>query len=445
MKTLIAGFHTLGCKVNQYETDAVIEEFEKSGFRIGQFDEFCHIYVINTCTVTAEAARKSGQFIRRARRLNPEALVLAMGCHVQIGPKNENADLVLGTSDKLRAPELVLDFLENKKSDHPHHSSLAGLRQMTEYEEMGPVSSFDGSRAFIKIQDGCDRFCSYCIIPFARGKSRSRLKADVLREVEGIAESGIKELVLTGIDLSAYGADFGLDHLALADLLKDIDKIKGLERIRLGSLDPFLLSENFIQRLAESSKLCPHFHLSLQSGSDTVLQRMKRDYDTESFALAVSRFRKYFPGAKITVDLISGFPGESQEEHLDTFNFCRQMNFLDMHVFKYSRREGTAASRMKGQVASDVMNSRSKELMELAADMKAAHLEEAVGSQKAILAERFEKDEKSGSYLLRGYSEDYLPAVLEIEDPEKKSHLKAGEIIKTRISNSDKGYIYGKI
>ncbi len=434
-----AAFHTLGCKVNRYETDAVIRSFTDHGYDIRDFDSICDVYVINTCTVTSEASRKSGQFVRRARRANPDAVIVAMGCQIQMSGRSEHADILIGSKDKIRAVEEVERFINNKKSSlNEQMTLLADISKTGHFEEIGPVSSFENTRAFIKIEDGCNRFCSYCIIPYARGRVRSRDEDDILREIRGAADSGFNEVVLTGIDLSAYGSDENKDISALAALTEKISGIEGIRRIRLGSLEPYSMSREFITRLGRIEKLCPHFHLSLQSGSDTVLMRMNREYDTGYFRDTLSNLRDCIKNVKFTADLITGFPGETEDEHRQTAEFCQEMDLMDIHVFKYSRREGTRAAKMICQIPADIVNRRSRELTDIAGKLKFSHMERAVGHRFNVLIEKT-TDEQS-----EGYTENYIPVVIENADEKSRQKPEAGDIVPVTAVFADVGSIRAK-
>ncbi|NCU26382.1 tRNA (N(6)-L-threonylcarbamoyladenosine(37)-C(2))-methylthiotransferase MtaB [Candidatus Nomurabacteria bacterium] len=435
-----AGFHTLGCKVNRYETDAVMQRFVNAGYKVLGFDEVCDVYVINTCTVTGEAARKSGQFIRRARKLNPHAVVIAMGCQIQINGSSPQADIVLGTGDKTKAFEMAEEFISGRNKKIADADSIDREAECPEeYDEIGPVTSFDGSRAFVKIEDGCNRFCSYCIIPYARGRVRSRSSDQVLEEVRMLAMNGFKEVVLTGIDLSAFGSDKGKGIHSLAEIAEEIALIDGIKRIRLGSLEPYSMTEDFIRRLSVNEKICPHFHLSLQSGSDSVLKRMNREYDTCCFAEVVSSITSCFRDVNITVDLITGFPGETDEEHQQTMDFSRKMDFMDMHIFKYSKREGTKAAGMKEQKLPEIVNERSRQLLELASEMKKAHLARHVGTYPEILAETLDGDKTEG------YTANYMHAVAHFTDENDRAKIKPGEIYPVHVISSNNDSLLVKL
>jgi threonylcarbamoyladenosine tRNA methylthiotransferase MtaB len=414
--------HTLGCKVNQYESDAIAEKFVKAGYTLGDFRQRCDVYVINTCTVTGEAGRKSRQLIHRARQQNPQAIVVAMGCHTEIAGEAMHADIVLGNRNKQSVVERVESYratqcqscdVQSEQRDVPPVSEPSLFRRTTEdgpihelreFEEMGPVTSREASRAFIKIEDGCNNFCSYCIIPYARGRVRSRDEETILREARALAAAGYREIVLTGIHVCSYGADRGRNSEALAELVRTLSGIDGIERIRLGSLEPDSVTPRFLEILSEAQPLCPHFHLSLQSGSDRVLARMNRRYTTDGFCRTVAGIKAHFPDATITTDIIAGFPGETEEEHRETMAFCTGIGFMNMHVFKYSRREGTRAADRTDQVSPELIVRRSAELIALSEKMHRQALAAAVGRKYRVLIETV-RDEQA-----YGYTENYLPA-----------------------------------
>ncbi|MHB8962289.1 MAG: tRNA (N(6)-L-threonylcarbamoyladenosine(37)-C(2))-methylthiotransferase MtaB [Saccharofermentanales bacterium] len=419
-KKLTVAIHTLGCKVNQYESDAIAGKFAAAGYTLQDFDDKCDIYIINTCTVTGEAGRKSRQFIHRARQASVQAVVVAMGCHTEISGNADYADIVLGNRNKQGVVRIVEEFLSRRQaadgfllhtetSEGMGHSFLSGIGQpptlqgAAGYEEMGPVTSHDASRAFIKIEDGCNNFCSYCIIPFARGRVRSRDEETILREARELASGGYREIVLTGIHICSYGADRGRNSEALAELVLALDGIDGIDRIRLGSLEPDSVTPAFIAKITASEKLCPHFHISLQSGSDGVLARMNRRYDSAGFRQTVARLRTRIPDATITTDIIAGFPGETETEHAESLKFCEEMNFMNMHVFKYSKRDGTKAAGMKDAVPAEVIGSRSKELIVLSSVMRRSHFAASVGKRFQVLAETVDSREATG------YTQNYMP------------------------------------
>lgn len=398
-------FYTLGCKVNQYETEAMRELFVNRGDAVVDSDTAADIYVINTCTVTGMSDKKSRQVIRRFKRQNPEAVIAVVGCYSQIAPAEvmgiDGVNLVMGTHQRSQ----ILDYLENLGPED-RREIVTDIGQIREFEEM-TVDRIEGrTRAFVKIQDGCDRYCSYCIIPYARGPVRSREADKVLEEVGRLADKGFGEVVLTGIHVASYGKD--LKDASLLDVIARINSLPGIRRIRLSSLEPTLMTEAFVRELSQSAKVCPHFHLSLQSGSDTVLQRMNRKYDTAQYREAVARIRSYWPLAAITTDIIAGFPGETEEEFETTCAFVSEMAFAQVHVFNYSPREGTPAAVMTGQVPPEIRQSRVEELIAVAEAQTAAYLSRFKGARMRIIIEGVsEKDRQS-----EGLTDNYLRVVL---------------------------------
>ena len=412
-------FHNLGCKVNAYETDVMITLFEDAGFEIVPFEEPADVVVINTCTVTNIADRKSRQMLHRAKKLNPQAIVVAAGCYVSADAeralKDDGIDICIGNKDKPHIVEKILCFAQGDKAG----DSDDGSRDDTDRGFCGDFRLkrlTERTRAYIKIQDGCNQFCSYCIIPFARGRTVSRSKEDILAEIKGLAEKGVKEFVITGIHVSSYGYDIkypgdkpAADRFApeiLIDLLQSIDKLKGVERIRLSSLEPRIITGEFVQGLKSIRSLCPHFHLSLQSGCDSVLKRMNRHYDTRTFTECVRILRECFDDPAITTDVIVGFPGESEEEFKESLDFVRKTGFYQMHIFKYSRRKGTAAAAMPGQLTEAQKAERSDRMEEAERAMTAAYIKRRAGSDAEVLFE--EEEEIGGKRYLCGYSREYV-------------------------------------
>lgn len=387
-------YQTLGCKVNSYETDAIRTLFESRGFITTEKAEECDVYVVNTCTVTAEADRKSRQMLRRAHKLAPHAIVAAMGCLGEIRCIDDLADISVGTKRR----SVLVDRVIGRISDRACDIFESG----GEYEEFGPIVSREGTRAFIKIQDGCDNFCSYCIIPYVRGRARSRTPEEVVREIRRLGEKGYCEVVFTGINLSSYGKQWGLPSEALKSLLNETSRIDSVRRIRLGSLEPNLINENFVAFLSETEKFCRHLHISLQSGSDSVLFRMNRKYGTAEFTRAVSLLRAAMPGISITTDIIVGFPGETDSEHRESIHYCEKTGFSKIHVFPYSVREGTSAARMKLRVDPSVKNQRTREFLALSDRSSEQSLTEMVGKTVSVLVESSIENKRYS-----GYSRDY--------------------------------------
>ena len=398
--------HNLGCKVNGYEMDVMQQMLEDRGYQVVPFDKKADIYIVNTCTVTNIADRKSRQMLHRARKTNPQAVIVAVGCYVQTGGeealRDTGIDLAVGNNRKKDLIPLLEEFLvqreKNKKPDKTlSGKSLIEIGREREYESMTLERTAEHTRAFIKIQDGCNQFCSYCIIPYARGRVRSRGREEILQEVRGLADAGYREVVLTGIHLSSYGLDFdekgalspdgSFPHQRLLSLIREIQETRGIERIRLGSLEPRIITEDFVRELSVLSKLCPHFHLSLQSGCDSVLQRMNRKYTAGEYYNKVCMLRNYFDNPAITTDVIAGFPGETWEEFEDTRNFLEKTGFYELHVFKYSMRRNTAAASMPDQVPESVKAQRSNLLLELGQSLSAGYRKEHQHKKTAIMIE----------------------------------------------------------
>ena len=403
-------FCTLGCKVNQYETNAMIEQFINKGYTIKEFNEKADIYIINTCTVTNMADRKSRQMLRRVKEINPNALVVACGCYAQVAKeeleKISEIDLIYGTNEKNKIAEYIEEYqktyqkgTEVAKGNVPN-GKVTDVMYQKEFLDFGTTDYTEKTRAVIKVQDGCDRFCSYCIIPYARGHVRSRKIESVVEEITKIAQKGIKEVVITGIHVASYGKDFK-EKKQLIDLLEEINKIDGIERIRLGSLEPTLINEEFLERLTKLEKICDHFHLSLQSGCDETLKRMNRRYTTEEFKNTTELLRKAYPNVSLTTDIIVGFPGETEEEFNKTYEFLKDINFYQMHIFKYSPRKGTKAAVMANQIDGKVKEERSNKLIELSHQNEIKHNEKEIGKELEVLWE-----EQDGDYI-KGHTTNY--------------------------------------
>lgn len=392
--------HNLGCKVNGYEMDVMQQILREKGYKIVPFDEKADIYIINTCTVTNIADQKSRQMLHRAKKKNPNAVVVAVGCYVQTGEEKimEDAaiDLVVGNNRKRDIAEILEEYLTVQKSgtlpvkDKTLRSrTVIDINHTREYEEMQLTGTGGHTRAYVKIQDGCNQFCSYCIIPYARGRVRSRREEDILAEVSGLVQTGYQEIVLTGIHISSYGIDRGGSELL--GLLEKLNAVDGLWRIRLGSLEPGIITEEFAGKLSSLSKVCPHFHLSLQSGCDETLRRMNRRYTTGEYLEKVEILRRYFDRPAITTDVIVGFPGETEEEFASTEAFLEKVQFYEMHIFKYSKRQGTRAAAMKEQVADRVKAERSGRLMRLEQRMSQEYRQSFVGENVQVLYEEAKK------------------------------------------------------
>lgn len=396
-----AALHNLGCKVNAYETEAMQEILEKSGYEIVPFGDKADVYIINTCTVTNMADRKSRQMLHRARKLNPDAVVVACGCYVQAKADevDESIDIVVGNNRKKDIAEILREYEEARGKAR----DVIDINHTSEYEELHLSKTAEHTRAYIKVQDGCNQFCSYCIIPFARGRVRSREKESVIEEVTGLAGKGYKEVVLTGIHLSSYGVDTGDDLLSL---IVEIHKIDGIERIRLGSLEPRIITEEFVKTIAALPKLCPHFHLSLQSGCDATLKRMNRRYTASEYEQGCALLRQYFDHPALTTDVIVGFPGETEEEFAKSKAFIEKVGFYETHVFKYSRREGTRAAVMENQVPEPVKTARSNELLALSKERQEAYEARLLGTVQEVLME--EAVERDGEAWMVGHTKEYV-------------------------------------
>ena len=405
-----AALHNLGCKVNSYETEAMQQLLEAAGYQIVDFEEKADVYIINTCSVTNVADKKSRQMLHRAKAKNPEALVVAAGCYAQAaGEKlleDTAIDLVIGNNKKA---ELV-QLLEERLAGQEPQDAVIDISATQEYEALRIERQADHTRAFIKVQDGCNQFCSYCIIPYTRGRVRSRRPEDVEKEVRDLAEKGYQEIVLTGIHLSSYGTDFKEEHQDLLELTKRLHQISGVKRIRFGSLEPRLITEEFARELSAMEKICPHFHLSLQSGCDATLKRMNRHYTCEDYLYRCGILRKYFEDPAITTDVIVGFPGETDEEFAETKKFLEKVHFYEMHVFKYSRRAGTRAYRMPDQVPEPVKTKRSAELLALEKEMSKAYRASFLGRETEVLLE--EPVEIGGVRYMVGHTKEYVKAAV---------------------------------
>ncbi|MCR4694571.1 MAG: tRNA (N(6)-L-threonylcarbamoyladenosine(37)-C(2))-methylthiotransferase MtaB [Pseudobutyrivibrio sp.] len=414
-----AALHNLGCKVNAYETEAMEELLKEDGFEIVDFDEEADVYVINTCSVTNIADRKSRQMIHKCKKTNPEACVVATGCYIQnFGkdiPEELGADIILGNNKKTDLIEKIHEFFQSKNETILDYIDIND--GWVEYEPMIIKKDLEHTRAFLKVQDGCNQFCSYCIIPYARGRIRSREISDVITEVTGLAAAGYKEVVITGIHLSSFGT--GTDY-GLADLLEAVAEVDGIERIRMGSLEPQIVTEDFAKRVSAISKICPQFHLSLQSGCDTVLTRMNRKYTIEEYTRGVNLLRKYFHNPAITTDIIVGFPGETEEEFETTLQYAKDISFYELHVFAYSKRAGTLAAKMPNQLTNAVKKERSKRLIEAGLESTQQYLKEHIGSELEVLFE--EKVSLDGVDYFVGFSKEYIKCAIKAEDNQDYSN-----------------------
>jgi len=411
MKKKVA-LHNLGCKVNAYEVEAMQQLLEKAGYEIVPFTEGADVYLINTCTVTNIADRKSRQMLHKAKKMNPDAIVVAAGCYAQADTeklKEDNAvDLILGNNQKTQ----IVEVLEEYEKEHSKQVQVIEINHTKEYEELSIEQTAEHVRAYIKVQDGCNQFCTYCIIPFARGRVRSRKIADVLREVETLASKGYKEVVLTGIHLSSYGVNFSKEEReSLLSLIQAVSKVEGIQRIRLGSLEPRIITEEFLEGIVATGKVCPHFHLSLQSGCNKTLKNMNRRYSAQEYAEKCELIRKYYPAPALTTDVIVGFPMETEEDFEESYEFVKNIHFYETHIFKYSRRHGTKAAAMDGQLTEAVKTQRSEKLLELH-DIRAKEYEEAmIGKTIELLLE--EEIEEDGKMWYVGHSREYVRAVIE--------------------------------
>ena len=404
--------HNLGCKVNAYETEAMQEMLEHAGYEIVPFQEGADIYVINTCTVTNIADRKSRQMLHRARKMNPDAVVVAAGCYVQAQAEKQVIDpcidIVLGNNKK----QDLLTALQAYEEAHGDLREVIDINHTKEYENLHLTKQGEHTRAYIKVQDGCNQFCSYCIIPYARGRVRSRAKEDVVAEVTDLAKNGYQEVVLTGIHLSSYGIDFENEDNLLS-LIRAVHEIEGIKRIRLGSLEPRIITEEFVQAIAALPKMCPHFHLSLQSGCNETLKRMNRRYTSEEFYEKCEILIKYFEKPALTTDVIVGFPQETEEEFETTYEFLKKICFYETHIFKYSKREGTKAAVMQGQIPEQIKAKRSARLIELGEKNRRAYEESFLGKTVEVLVE--EKSDVNGKEMWTGHTKEYMKIALESE------------------------------
>lgn len=443
-------FLTLGCKVNTYETDAMEKKFRQSGFNIVSVDDVADIIIINTCTVTNMADRKSRQIIHRMKKKNPDAIVVATGCYVQAAKekvlKDSSVDIAVGNNKKQDIVAIVKDYL----NDRTHNSAIIDINSKCDYEEMTIDDNQMHTRAYVKIQDGCNQFCSYCIIPYARGRIRSRKMEDIINEVTNLANNGYKEIVITGIHLSSYGLDFEHDdtftstdynpfmYKYLIKLLEEMSKVKGIERIRLGSLEPRIITNEFLEDLSANKKICPHFHLSLQSGCDETLKRMNRKYTCEVYMNGLNLLRKYFDNPAITTDVIVGFPKEDENEFEQTTNFLKECNFSMIHVFKYSRRKGTVADKMDGQIDEQIKTQRSAQLLKLTASQHKEYMESFIGKKEKVLFEEIVNIDGHDYFV--GHNERYVKIAVD------KDGVRANDILNVTIKKQlSEDVMYGEI
>lgn len=397
------------------------EQFIDNNYEIVNFEEFADVYIINTCTVTNMSDRKSRQIIRRAKQINPNSILVATGCYAQTAKeeleKITDIDLIVGNTEKKDIVKIVEEYRDNKNRERV---KMSDINKQKEFVDFGSVTYTEKTRAVIKVQDGCNNFCSYCIIPYAKGRVRSRKLESVVKEITEIAAKGIKEVVITGIHVASYGIDFD-NNTRLIDLLEAIQKIDGIKRIRLGSLEPNIITEEFLNRLKKVTKMCDHFHLSLQSGCDETLKRMNRKYTAETFEKEVNLLRKTFPDVALTTDVIVGFPGETEEEFNETYKYLSRIRFTKLHVFKYSPRKGTVAAKMKNQIDSTVKEKRSHKLIELSNECEIEFLDRYVGKELKVL---FEKQD--GEYI-KGHTTNYL--VVKAKETELENQIKDVKIV----------------
>lgn len=432
-------FYTLGCKVNQYETNAMEQQFIKNNYEIVENTQKADIYVINTCTVTNMAERKSRQMLRRVKEINPSAVLVVCGCYAQVA-KNElekipEIDIILGINEKNEIVQIVEKYMEEmaEQDKRSQEAEIEDVSKQKKFLDFGDVTYTEKNRAVVKVQDGCNMFCSYCIIPYARGRIRSRKIESVVSEIEKIAKEKIKEVVITGIHVASYGKDFDNENtskkIRLIDLLEAINKIDGIDRIRLSSLEPTIVDEEFATRLSKLDKICDHFHLSLQSGCDETLKRMNRKYTTQIYRDAVATLRKYYPEASFTTDVIVGFPGETDEEFAKTYEFLKEIDFYRLHVFKYSPRRGTVAEKMPNQIDGNKKEERSNKLIELSNSMENKHNQSYIGKTVKVLFEEFEDG------FFKGHTTNYM--MVKVAGEEEQSDKFVNKILDVKIKENN--------
>lgn len=432
-------FYTLGCKVNQYETNAMEQQFIKNNYEIVENTQKADIYVINTCTVTNMAERKSRQMLRRVKEINPSAVLVVCGCYAQVA-KNEleqipEIDIILGINEKNEIVQIVENYMEKmaEQDKKSQEAEIDDVSKQKEFLDFGDVTYTEKNRAVVKVQDGCNMFCSYCIIPYARGRIRSRKIESVVSEIEKIAKEGIKEVVITGIHVASYGKDFDNENtskkIRLIDLLEAINKIDGIDRIRLSSLEPTIVDEEFATRLSKLDKICDHFHLSLQSGCDETLKRMNRKYTIQIYRDAVATLRKYYPEASFTTDVIVGFPGETDEEFAKTYEFLKEIDFYRLHVFKYSPRRGTVAEKMPNQIDGNKKEERSNKLIELSNSTENKHNQSYIGKTVKVLFEEFEDG------FFKGHTTNYM--MVKVAGEEEQSDKFVNKILDVKIKENN--------
>lgn len=430
MKTV--SFYTLGCKVNQYETEAMLTLFKNKGYEIKSFDDACDVYIINTCVVTSEAERKSRQIIGRAHKKNPNAIVAVVGCYSQMAPEKAESlngvSVVVGTKDRKRIVELV----EKAQRDASPLMCVENILREREYENLEIDFYEDRTRAFVKIEEGCTEFCSYCIIPYTRGTVRSRSEESITKEVKRLASNGYREIVLTGIHIGSYGRDLG--GKTLLDAIRAVDCVEEVERIRLGSVEPRVLTEDFVREISKMRKMCDHFHVSLQSGCDKTLGRMNRKYTTDQYREAIKRLRGAFENPAITTDIITGFPGETEEDFNTTLDFVKEIAFSEVHVFPFSPREGTKAFEMKDQIEKRVREERAKKLIAVASELHEKYLASFVGEKAEVLFEQKVSDDE-----YEGHMRNYIK--VRVKSDEDLTH----KIANVRLIECEKSVMLGEV
>lgn len=419
-------FHTLGCKVNHYESEAMMDLFKKRGYEIVEFNELADVYVVNSCTVTNEAARKSRQLARKARRLNPEAVVALVGCYTQVAPEEvkgiEGVDIFLGTSNRSH----IVEYVEEFQNLGTTNIEIVKRQELSEFEDLRVESLQETTRAYVKIEEGCNQFCSYCIIPYARGPVRSRTAESVIEEVGELVGKGVKEIILTGTHLGAYGTDWGKED-SLEKLILQLLDIDGLEHIRLSSIEVTEITDGIIDIMASESKLCPHLHLPLQSGSEKILKLMRRPYDKTEFRAVVKKIREKIEDIAITTDIIVGFPGEDERAFQESYDFVKEMNFSRLHVFPFSRREGTPAARMKDQIPAEQKKEYSSKMLQLNEELMANYQKRFIGTIRPVIVEENRDHETN---LLTGMTDNYLRVLLD----EDSSYT--GKLVNVRLLRS---------
>lgn len=429
-------FHTLGCKVNHYETEAIWNLFKEAGYEQREFEQQADVYVINTCTVTNTGDKKSRQVIRRAIRRNPDAVICVTGCYAQTSPAEimaiEGVDIVVGTQGRFK----LIEYIEQYRQEREPINAVANIMKATVYEELEVPSFTDRTRASLKIQEGCNNFCTFCIIPWARGLLRSREPQSVVQQAEKLVASGYKEIVLTGIHTGGYGED--LENYNLAKLLLDLEQVEGLERLRISSIEASQITDEVIEVLKQSSKVCRHLHVPLQAGDDSVLKRMRRKYSVAEFAERIHKVREVLPNFALTSDVIVGFPGETEEQFMNTYNFIRELKFAELHVFPYSKRTGTPAAKMPDQVDEEVKQSRVQRLITLSSQLAKEYASQFEGEILEVIPET-DYTEKPGSGLLMGYTDNYLKVVL------KANEDAIGQLVKVRLDQANYPYNLGSV